>query len=153
MEKETRNIRRLIHESDIALSRLDSVKAVLSHEEEIPEAPKDYLHDAIGNLHFVNKYISALVADFFAEAKSTLVFRYRTSSFLGEIPIMYNAGDHKNKLAYAFDPMKKPGELTEDILKRLWNANINQDAVKVFGKLSKEELIGKFQSHIVSSIK
>lgn len=153
MEKETGNIRRLIHEGDIALTRLDSVKNAVGHEKETPEVPKDYLHGAIDNLHFVNKYISALVAGFFEEANNTLVFGYRTSSFLGEIPIMYNAGNHINKLAYAFDPMKKPTKLTEDILTRLWNANLNQDAVEAFGKLSKIELIDKFQSHILSSIK
>jgi hypothetical protein len=151
MENESRK-RVLIHEGSKALSQLDSLKAFINEQED-PKKTDDYLEGALGNLHFVEDTISPTIEGFFAATKERMTFGYQTLSFFGEVPIMYNPIEHANELAYAFDPIKKPAILTEGILKRLWNANINRNAVKAFGKLSKIELIDRFESHILSSIK
>lgn len=151
MESEARK-RVLIQEGAQALSKLDSLKASIDDQTN-PEKPESHLEGAIENLHFVEEQISPTVEGFFTTTRKKLNFGYQTLSFFGEVPIIYSPHDQVNRLAYAFDPMKKPARLTEEILRRLWNANINRNAVKAFGKLSKKELIGRFESHILSSIK
>lgn len=151
MEKEsTKKV--LVYEGAEALSRLSDLRVIIS-EQENSERNDDYLEGAVQNLHFVEDKISGAVEGFFATTKKKMTFGYHTLSLFGEVPIIYNPNEHLNRLAYAFDPVKKPAILTEDILKRLWNANINRNAVKAFGRLTKEELIKKFESQILSSIK
>lgn len=141
----------LIDEGAIALWRLDGIRARVDKEEATEE--KKGLPGALENLHFIENNISGVVGDFFVKTKRKMPFGYKTLSLYGEVPITYCVIEQQGQLGYAFDPMKRPTRLTEDLLKRLWNANINQDAVKAFGNLSKIELINAFQSHIVSSIK
>lgn len=151
MEKEITK-KTLILEGAQALSQLSDLKQFVVEQENV-ERSNDYLEGAVQNLHFVEDKISGAVEGFFTSNKKRMTFGYHTLSLFGEVPIIYNSEEHVNRLAYAFDPMKKPAILTEDILKRLWNANINRNAVKAFGKLTKKELIEKFESQILSSIK
>lgn len=151
MSAEILSKRFLISEASKALSGLDGLKAVTDTEE--PEVKEGYLEHAIDNLHFVEDNISEVVGDFFVKTQGRLNFGYHTLSFFGEVPIMFSTQEDKGQLSYAFDPGRKPAKLTEDIIKRLWNANINRNAVKAFGKLSKKQLVEKFESHIISSIK
>lgn len=151
MSTEVLSKRFLISEASKALSGLDEVKII--SQEERSEVRTGYLEQALDNLHFVEDNISNVVGDFFAKTQGRMNFGYHTLSFFGEVPIMFNAQEDKGQLSYAFDPGRKPARLTEDLIKRLWNANINRNAVKAFGSLSKEQIIERFQSHIISSIK
>lgn len=136
-----------------AIEGLASLKKELAENEDFSKKPENPLQGALENLSFFENVIPSEVSEYFAKAGKMIDFNYRTLSFFGAIPIIYSPLELPGSLGYAFDPIHKPARLSESLLKRLWNANINRNAVKAFGSFSKEEIVLKLQNSILSSIK
>lgn len=136
-----------------AINSLASLKSELSESEDFANKSENPLQGALENLRFFEETVPPEVSEYFALTGKTINFKYRTLRFYGVVPIMYNPQKLPGALGYAFDPIHKPAKLTEGILKRLWNANINRNAVEAFGSLSKEDLVRKLENTILSSIK
>jgi hypothetical protein len=142
----------LINEASAALTGLDALRTSLDGQD-LSLLKPDPLEQALDNLGFIKGNVSERVNEYFVKTKGRLNFGYRTLSLFGEVPVMFMAQEDQAELSYAFDPGRKPAVLTEDLVRRLWNANINRNAIKALGSLSKEQILQRFESHILSSIK
>lgn len=151
MTTETLPNKNLTDEASQALTKLYEIKATIAQD--LTDTNSDYLQQALSNFHFIENAILDAVGGFFSKNEGRISFGYKTISFFGELPIVFSSKEGNPQLEYAFAPERKPAKLTEDLIKRLWNANINQNAVKAFGKLSREDIVDRFQSQILSSIK
>lgn len=145
-----------INHSEIAIKAIESLsilKRKLAENEDFSKKPKDPLQGALENLSFFENIVPTQVSEYLVVIGKTIDFKYKALSFFSPVPIMYNPPELPGNLGYAFDPIHKPARLSEALLKRLWNANINRNAVRAFGSLSQEEIVLKLQNSILSSIK
>lgn len=114
--------------------------------------PEGMISQALDNFRFINEEVSPVVQNFYELSNRSLEFKKRFSlSPAGAKSIRYNSRELPNKLVYTSDLGEKLVELTEDMLKMLWNANINRDAVESLARPSKDQIIDKFKLHISSN--
>jgi hypothetical protein len=102
---------------------------------------KNPLQGAKTNLLFVNLELAPMIRSYFKLSGKKFELGYSSLSLGGSKAIAYYPVF--DGLGYEFAPDRKPALLTENILERLFNANINQKAVETFGELSKIQIINE----------